>query len=134
MAKRVFTQTFAVAGAIIEEDGKILLVKEGQIKRADAGKWNHPAGWVEVGENPLETVKKEIQEETGYRFTTTYIMGIYSLVREDLLKVGEEIHHPVKIIFIGDISKNKKKQFSRRCSRSKMVYTGRNRGDGFQNP
>jgi hypothetical protein len=28
MAERVFTQTFGVVGAIIEKDGKILLVKE----------------------------------------------------------------------------------------------------------
>jgi len=110
--ERVFTQTFGVAGAIIEKDGKFLLVKESQKKRFDAGKWNHPAGWIEVGENPIESVKREVAEETGYSFTPTYVLGIYSLVRSDLLKLGEEIHHPIKIIFIGTISENRKKDLA----------------------
>lgn len=104
MAKRVFTQTFGVAGAIIEEDGRILLVKESQKKRIDAGKWNQPAGWIEVGESPIEAVKKEVEEETGYKFTPTHLIGIYSLDREDFLKHGEEVHHPIKLIFMGTIS------------------------------
>lgn len=107
MAKRVFTQTFGVAGAIIEKDGKILLVKEAPRKGIDAGKWNHPAGWIEVGESPIEAVKKEVEEETGYKFTPTYLIGVYSLDREDFLKHGEEIHHPIKLVFTGTISEER---------------------------
>jgi len=112
MAKRVFTQTFGVAGAIIEKDGKFLLVKESQKKHFDAGKWNHPAGWIEVGENPIEAVKKEVEEETGYTFTPTHVLGIYSLVREDVLEITGEVHHPIKIIFLGTISKDRKKDLA----------------------
>ncbi len=98
--KRVFTQTFGVVGAIIEREGRILLVKESGEKRHDEGKWNHPAGWIDLGENPIEAVKREAKEETGFDFTPSHILGIYSLAREDL----QPIHHPIKIIFIGDIS------------------------------
>ena len=35
MSKRIFTQTFGVAGAIIEKDGKVLLVKEGEDKQKE---------------------------------------------------------------------------------------------------
>ncbi|MBU2540110.1 NUDIX domain-containing protein [Patescibacteria group bacterium] len=103
MANRVFTQTFGVVGAIIERDGKILLVKESQKKGPDEGKWNHPAGWIEVGEDPTG-VLREIEEETGFSFTPIHILGIYSLIRKDLEKQLGQIHHPVKIIFIGTIS------------------------------
>ncbi len=96
--KRVFTQTFGVVGAIIERDGKILLVKEAK-KEKDAGKWNHPAGWIEIGENPIESVKREVKEEAGLEFVPTHILGIYSLARKNF----EPIHHPIKIIFIGDV-------------------------------
>jgi len=107
MTKRVFTQTFGVAGAIIEKDGKILLVKESQRKGIDAGKWNHPAGWIEVGESPIDAVKKEVEEESGFKFTPTRLIGIYSLDREDFLKYGEEVHHPIKLIFTGTISEER---------------------------
>lgn len=102
MAQRVFTQTFGVVGAIIERDGKILLVKEA--KGYDKGKLNHPAGWIEVGENPLCAVKREVQEETGFDFTPTHILGIYSLVKKDMEKEFGALHHPIKIIFTGTIS------------------------------
>ena len=102
MAERVFTQTFGVVGAIIEKDGKILLVKEK--KELAKGKWNHPAGWLEVGENPFEAVSREVKEEAGLDFSPEYILGIYSLSKESGPESG---HHGVKIIFIGGISGNK---------------------------
>ena len=101
--KRVFSQTFCVVGAILEKDGKFLLVKEAK-NTSDKGKWNQPAGWLDVGEIPLAAVKREVQEEAGYDFTPTHILGVYSIVRRDLAKAGEEIRHPVKIIFRGVIS------------------------------
>ncbi|MBU3934706.1 NUDIX domain-containing protein [Patescibacteria group bacterium] len=112
MTKRIFTQTFGVAGAIIEKDGKILLVKESQRKGIDAGKWNHPAGWIEVGESPIDAAKKEVEEESGFKFTPTYLIGIYSLNREDFLKHGEEVHHPIKLIFTGTISEERNKNLA----------------------
>ncbi len=98
MAKRVFTQTFGVAGAIIEKDGKIVLVQE-NIKGEDNGKWNQPAGWIEVGEHPLDAVKKEVREETGSDFKPSGIIGIYSLFRNDL----DPVRHAIKIVFRGEI-------------------------------
>lgn len=105
--KRVFTQTFGVVGAIIERNGKILLVKEAK-NDADIGKWNQPAGCIEMGEDPIEGVKREVKEEAGLEFTPTHILGIYSLARRNF----KPIHHPIKIIFIGDISGKETKELS----------------------
>lgn len=98
----VFSQTFGVAGAIIEKDGKILLVRE--TKEIAKGKWNHPSGWIEVGEDPIETVKREIKEETGFNFTPTHILGVYSLFKKDLKEKFNITPHAIKIIFVGNIS------------------------------
>lgn len=117
MAK-VYTQTFGVVGAIIEKDGKILLVKESGKKRADAGKWNHPAGWLEVGENPIDGAKREVQEETGHEFTPTNVLGIYSFVVK-ASKVQKETHHPIKIIFLGKISDEKIRELEDDVSETK---------------
>jgi 8-oxo-dGTP pyrophosphatase MutT (NUDIX family) len=100
--ERVFSQSFCVVGAIIEKDGKIALVQESDSKRADAGKWNQPAGWLDVGENPIEAVSREVEEETGFTFTPKAILGIYSLVREDISTPERGTPHAVKIIFVGD--------------------------------
>ena len=95
---RVFTQTFGVVGAIIERDGKFLLVKETKPSAKD--KWSHPAGWLEVSENPIDAVKREVQEETGFEFTPTSILGIYSLDKDE----AGITHHAIKITFLGNIS------------------------------
>jgi len=99
---RVFTQTFGVVGGLLERDGKILLVCEAQ-KGPDNGKWNHPAGWIDVGENPIEAVKREVLEESGFIFTPKYLLGIYSLVRKDIEKELGATPHAIKLIFIGGI-------------------------------
>ncbi len=101
---RVLTQTFGVVGGLLERDGKILLVREAQRKGPDHGKWSHPAGWIDVGENPIEAVKREVQEESGFSFTPRYVLGVYSLVRRDIEKELGTTPHAIKIIFIGDIS------------------------------
>ena len=67
------------------------------------GKWNQPAGWIEVGEDPIFSVKKEVKEETGFDFTPTHLLGIYSLVKT-VTAEGPEDHHGIKLIFIGKIS------------------------------
>lgn len=104
MAQRVFTQTFGVVGALIEKEGKFLLVQEANVNKTDQGKWNHPAGWIDVGEDPLEAAKREVKEETGLDFTPTHVLGFYSLVRQDLEKSLGSTPHALKLIFLGKLS------------------------------
>lgn len=57
---RIFpTHIIAGAGIVINEYQEILMVKT-----YDAG-WVFPGGQVEVGENVIDAVKREIMEETG---------------------------------------------------------------------
>jgi ADP-ribose pyrophosphatase YjhB (NUDIX family) len=102
--KRIFTQTFVVVGAILVKDDKILLVREIRRGGLDHGKWSHPAGWIEVGEDPITAVKREVQEESGYDFTPTNVLGIYSLVRDDMTEQLGGTPHALKVIFTGNIT------------------------------
>ncbi len=102
MAERVFTQVFGVVAGLLEKDGKFLLVREAE--GTDKGKWNQPAGWIDVGEDPLDAVKREVKEETGHDFTPIHLLGIYSLVRKDLQSKLHATPHPIKLVYIGDIS------------------------------
>lgn len=64
-----------VVGAMIEKDGKILLVQERQPKAY--GLWNTPAGWLEPKEKAIEGAKREVKEETGYDIEINSLLGIY---------------------------------------------------------
>lgn len=118
--KRVFTQTIGVVAAIIEKNGKIILVKENMKGHPDHGKWNHPAGWIDVGENPLEAIRREVKEETGLTFKPINILGIYSLVRNDLKKYrGGETPHVIKIVFLGKFLNKKREKLADDISETK---------------
>jgi 8-oxo-dGTP pyrophosphatase MutT (NUDIX family) len=64
----------ATVAAIIEQDGKFLLVEE----QTDRGnRYNQPAGHLEDGESLIQAVKRETMEETAYEFTPEFLLGIY---------------------------------------------------------
>lgn len=60
--------------AIIERDGKFLLVEE---ETAEGVKFNQPAGHLERGESLLEGVIRETWEETAHRFVPEALLGVY---------------------------------------------------------
>ena len=61
--------------AIIERDGKFLLVEE----ETDEGiRFNQPAGHLECEEALTDAVVREALEETGYAFVPKYLVGIYN--------------------------------------------------------
>lgn len=60
------TQLYIVAvAAIIIRDGSVLAMRRAKTKDAGAGIWETLSGRVTLGEEPLEAVKREIQEECG---------------------------------------------------------------------
>ena len=46
--------------AILNEDSEVLV-----LKKSDDGLWCLPGGWMDVGETPLETARREVREEAG---------------------------------------------------------------------
>ena len=59
--------TVAVAGIVLDREGRVLLVKHSQAKLGGFwyGKWICPGGRLEVGESLAEGVAREIREETS---------------------------------------------------------------------
>ncbi len=65
------------AGAVvIREDGRMLA-----IKRADNGEWVLPGGIVELDEDPRDTVRREVLEETGVTVEPGRLTGVYKNMR-----------------------------------------------------
>lgn len=61
-------------GAIIIQDNKVLLVKRN--REPHLGKWVFPAGFVDYGEHPEETLVREVQEETGLKVVKYELIDI----------------------------------------------------------
>ena len=73
--------THVVAAAIVERDGKFLLVEE----RIDGAlKLNQPAGHWEDGETLLDAVKREALEESGWEVEPVALLGTYEFRPRDL--------------------------------------------------
>jgi 8-oxo-dGTP pyrophosphatase MutT (NUDIX family) len=64
----------ATVAAIIEREGKFLLVEE---HTPDGLRLNNPAGHLDLGESLVQACAREALEETMYRFTPTQLLGVY---------------------------------------------------------
>lgn len=75
------SNTDVIVGAVIEKDGKYLLIQEAQ--ESCRGKWNLPAGHLDPNETIIDGAKREVKEETGCDIEPTGICQIGSRVLED---------------------------------------------------
>ncbi|MGW2044450.1 NUDIX hydrolase [Streptomyces sp. NPDC001858] len=92
------------AYAVCVRGGQILLARS----PAPDGtpEWVLPGGGMEHGEDPLDTVVRELDEETGYRVEVTGLLGIDSfrnVSRRDGLR-GPEDHQGLRIVYEGRIA------------------------------
>ncbi len=63
------------ASALVEQDGRLLLVKRAKEPYKDH--WDIPGGFLEVDELPNAGATREVKEETGLRIQTTELFGFY---------------------------------------------------------
>jgi ADP-ribose pyrophosphatase YjhB (NUDIX family) len=84
------------AGAIIVEDGRVLLVKRGRPPLA--GEWSIPGGVLELGETVREAAVREAREETCLTVEPTELLGIYDRILRD--DAGRILYHFVLIDFL----------------------------------
>ncbi len=87
------TRHLGVYGVVIREN-KILLVKKS--RGAYIGKYDLPGGSFEHGEKPIETLKREFEEEAGIKVTEAEIIDANSALvkwkNPDTDKI-ENMHH-----------------------------------------
>lgn len=75
-----------IVGGIIEKEGKFLLVQE--TKKRCYGKWNLPAGQLDLNETIFEGAKREVFEETGCKVELTGVVEISNRVSDNDIFVG----------------------------------------------
>jgi 8-oxo-dGTP diphosphatase len=72
----------SVGGAVIRADGRVLA-----IKRRDNGAWVQPGGIVELDEDPRDTVRREILEETGIHAEPEILTGVYKNMKRGVVSL-----------------------------------------------
>jgi ADP-ribose pyrophosphatase YjhB (NUDIX family) len=67
------TPKIEVRGAVFRpEDGRVLLVRE-----TCDGLWTLPGGWADVNDSPSWAVRREIEQEAGFRTRVTKLAALY---------------------------------------------------------
>lgn len=74
------------AYAVCVRDDEILLAR--WVDRAGARRWTLPGGGMDHGEEPVDTVVREVEEETGYLTEPVALLGIDSIRRGWLRKLA----------------------------------------------
>jgi len=86
------THIVATGGIVEDNAGNILLVKTYH------GGWVFPGGQVEVGENLMDALKREVKEESGIDVVISHLIGIYSNTKINK-GYGEVKEIPTKVMF-----------------------------------
>ncbi|EGX59324.1 hypothetical protein SZN_13527 [Streptomyces zinciresistens K42] len=79
-------------------DGRLLLARS----PAPGGgvEWVLPGGGTEHGEDPYDTVVREVTEETGYRVEPTGLLGVDSVCHVIPGRLGRPVdHHSVRLVY-----------------------------------
>lgn len=62
----------SVAAVVVDDSGRALL-----IRRRDNGHWEPPGGILELGEDIIEGLRREVAEETGLNIEAEALTGVY---------------------------------------------------------
>ena len=73
---------FVGVGAVIVDDGRVLLVKRKY--EPLAGRWSLPGGAVEVGETLEESIAREMAEETGLEIEVGPVIEVFDRITRDV--------------------------------------------------
>jgi ADP-ribose pyrophosphatase YjhB (NUDIX family) len=72
----VYANPKPTASAVcVDGRGRVLLTRRAVAPRV--GAWDLPGGFVDEGEHPLDTVRRELREETGYEVEPGVFLGIW---------------------------------------------------------
>jgi 8-oxo-dGTP diphosphatase len=89
--------------ALIEKNGKYLVLQRSKKNITNKNKWQFPEGKVKFGEDLLKALKRELLEETGLVLTNAKLFGIHSSILKDVHRIFRVFRTVFKCKIIGKI-------------------------------
>ncbi|MGW6361352.1 NUDIX hydrolase [Streptomyces sp. NPDC055092] len=91
------------AYAVCVRDGQVLLAR--WVAGDGARRWTLPGGGMDHGEDPYDTVIRELDEETGYAVEPVTLLGVHSVLRRYPRKLGAVADfHGLRLVYEGRIT------------------------------
>jgi ADP-ribose pyrophosphatase YjhB (NUDIX family) len=85
----------AVSGIVTDSRGRILLVK------GNRRGWEPPGGQVELGEDLVEALKREIREESSVEVEAVKLVGVYSNLGGPERALAEQVNFAFGCVWVG---------------------------------
>lgn len=79
----ITTVQIVTAGFIQKKNGEFLIVKRAVDDDFQANFWEIPGGKLDLGEDIVEGLKREVKEESGLDITAVYPLHVYKYMHED---------------------------------------------------
>ena len=77
----------AVKSFIVDNEGKLLLIRREDKDPHTPGVWEIPGGRLDLGEDPFEGLKRETKEETGVDIEVLNPLRVHHFTRDDDQKI-----------------------------------------------
>ncbi len=91
------------AYALVVRSGDVLLTRH-SARGPRPGTWSLPGGGVDHGESPVETVVREVREETGLEAMVGPLVGVHDEHFTGVAPTGlEENFHGVALVFVAEV-------------------------------
>ncbi|MET7925585.1 NUDIX hydrolase [Streptomyces sp. NPDC058293] len=91
------------AYAVCVRDGQVLLAR--WVAGDGTRRWTLPGGGMDHGEDPYDTVIRELDEETGYAVEPVTLLGVHSVLRRYPRKLGAVADfHGLRLVYEGRVT------------------------------
>ena len=87
----------AACAVCVDAEGRVLLARRAH--EPSQGLWDLPGGFVDEGEEPLETLTRALEEETGLRIEPGRLLGIWA----DWYGVGPGTRASLVLVWLAEV-------------------------------
>jgi 8-oxo-dGTP diphosphatase len=74
---------YVAVKALIEKNGRILLIKRSSKEDVYSNEWDIPGGKLKFGENPVNGLKREVKEETGLEVEVIKPLDVWTFFKNN---------------------------------------------------